>query len=118
VRMILTLPKVGTWSPPRLPQLQSSIAKVKTPRLEVFFIPLERSRSVNVENGLAWAIQTSTTQVMVKRKARSQTANLTPDHKKSRIDPTPGFSEGVRHTYEKLLSRATSLLQTSFQSEV
>jgi hypothetical protein len=42
VRMRLTLPKVGTWSPPGLPQLQSSIAEVKTPCLEVFFIPLER----------------------------------------------------------------------------
>jgi hypothetical protein len=42
VRMRLTLPKVGTWSPPGHPQLQSSIAEVKTPRLEVFFIPLER----------------------------------------------------------------------------
>jgi len=42
VRMRLTLPKVGTWSPPRLMQLQSSIAKVKTPHLEMFFIPLER----------------------------------------------------------------------------
>jgi len=43
VRMKLTLPKVGTWSPPGLPKLQSSIAGVKTPRREVFFISLERS---------------------------------------------------------------------------
>jgi len=42
VRMKLTLPKVGTWSPSGLPKLQSSIAKVKTPHLEVFFILLER----------------------------------------------------------------------------
>ncbi len=42
VKMRLTLPKVGTWSPPRLPQLQNSIAEVKKPCLEVFFIPLER----------------------------------------------------------------------------
>jgi hypothetical protein len=42
VRMRLTLPKVGIWSPPGLPQLQSSTAEGKTPRLEVFFIPLER----------------------------------------------------------------------------
>jgi hypothetical protein len=42
VRMRLTLSKVGAWSPPGLSQLQSSIAKVKTPCLEVFFIPLER----------------------------------------------------------------------------
>ncbi len=36
------LPKVETWSPPGLPQLQSSTAEGKTPRLEVFFIPLEK----------------------------------------------------------------------------
>jgi len=43
VRMRLAFPKVGTWSPPGLPKLQSSIAGVKTPFLEVFFIPLEIS---------------------------------------------------------------------------
>jgi hypothetical protein len=52
VRMRLALPKVRTWSPPRLLKFQSSIAEVKTPRLEMFFIPLKRSWSVNVENGL------------------------------------------------------------------
>jgi hypothetical protein len=118
VRMRLTLPKVGTWSPPGLPRLQSSIAEVKTPWLEVFFIPLERSQSVDVENGLAWAIQTFAARVMVKRRAGSQTDSLTPDHKKLGIDPTPGCAEGMRNTVGKLLRRATSLLQTSFQSEV
>jgi hypothetical protein len=59
VKMKLALPKVGTWSPPGLPKLQSSIAGVKTPHLEIFFIPFERSWNVNVENGLAWAIWTS-----------------------------------------------------------
>jgi len=53
VRMRLTLPKVGIGSLSGLPQLQSSTAEGKTPRLEVFFIPLERSSSVNVQNGLA-----------------------------------------------------------------
>jgi hypothetical protein len=43
VRMRLALPKVGTWSPPGLPKLQSSIAGVKKPCLDVFFILLERS---------------------------------------------------------------------------
>jgi len=41
--MKLALPKVGTWSPPGLPKLQSSIAGVKTPHLEVFLTLLERS---------------------------------------------------------------------------
>jgi hypothetical protein len=38
-RMTLTFPKCGLESPPRLSKTQNSIAGVKTPRLEVFFIP-------------------------------------------------------------------------------
>jgi hypothetical protein len=60
VRVRLTFPKWGLGSPPGLPKLQSSIEGVKTPRLEVFFISLENYWSVDVENGLAWAIWTST----------------------------------------------------------
>jgi hypothetical protein len=56
------------------------IAGVKTPRIGVFFISLKSFCNVNVENGLAWAIWTSTAQVMAKRKAESQIGNLTPDH--------------------------------------
>ncbi len=41
VRSPLTLPKMGLGSLPRLPKTQNSIAGVKTPRIEVFFIPLE-----------------------------------------------------------------------------
>ncbi len=50
--MTLTLLKCGLGSPPRLPKTQSLIAGVKTPRLEVFFISLERSRNVDVEMAL------------------------------------------------------------------
>jgi hypothetical protein len=59
VRLPLTLPKMGLGSPLGLesplglPKIQNSIAKVKTPRIEMFFIPLERSQNVNVQNGLA-----------------------------------------------------------------
>jgi hypothetical protein len=80
VKMKLTLPKVGTWSSPGLPKTQSLIAGVKTPRIEVFFIPFERSWIVDVQNGLAWVIWTSAAQVMVERRAGSQTGSLTPDH--------------------------------------
>jgi hypothetical protein len=55
---------------------------------------------------------------MVERRAGSQTGNLTPDHKKSGIDPIPVCAGEVRHTVGKLLRRSTSLLQTSSQSEV
>jgi hypothetical protein len=80
VRMKLTFPKVGTWSPPRLLKIQSLIAGVKTPRIEVFFISLESSWSVDVQNGLAWPFWTSTAEVMGKRRAGSQIANLIPNH--------------------------------------
>jgi hypothetical protein len=53
VRMKLTLPKVGTWSPSGLLKTQSLIAGVKTPCIEVFFISLERFWSIDVQNGLA-----------------------------------------------------------------
>ncbi len=80
VKMKLTLLKLGLRSPPGLPKLQSSIIGIKTIWIGVFFISLESYQSVNVKNDLAWAIWTSISQIMAKRKARSQTGNLTPDH--------------------------------------
>jgi hypothetical protein len=41
---------------------------------------LESYENVNVENELAWAIWTSSAQVMCKRRVGSQIGNLTPDH--------------------------------------
>jgi hypothetical protein len=41
--MKFTLPKWGLGSPPKLPKTHNSIVGVKTPHLEVFFIPLEKS---------------------------------------------------------------------------
>jgi hypothetical protein len=43
VRSPLTLSKMGLGSPSGLPKIQSTIAKVKTPCIEAFFILLERS---------------------------------------------------------------------------
>jgi hypothetical protein len=37
------LEKVGIWSPPRLPNVQSSTASGKTPRIGVFLMSFERS---------------------------------------------------------------------------
>jgi hypothetical protein len=47
---------------------------------------------------------------MVKRRAESQTVNLTPDQKKSKIDPIYLAVDNVRHTFGKLSTRATTLL--------
>jgi hypothetical protein len=37
------LEKLGTWSPPGLPNVQSSTVGPKTPRIGVFLVSLERS---------------------------------------------------------------------------
>jgi hypothetical protein len=39
---------MGLESPPGFPKIQNSIARAKTPHIEVFFIPLERSQNVDV----------------------------------------------------------------------
>jgi hypothetical protein len=54
---------------------------------------------------------------MAKRRAESQIASLTPDQKKSRIDPIYSAAEGIRHILGKLLTIATTLLWTAFRSE-
>jgi hypothetical protein len=118
VKNKLTLPKWELGSPSRLLKLQSSIARVKTPCIEAFFISLKSYQSIDVENGLVWAIWTFVAQVMAKRKAESQTGNLTPDHQKLGIDPTPRRAGEVRHAIGKLSMRAKSFLQTSPQSKV
>ncbi len=110
VRMKFTFPKWELGSPRGVSKFQSSISKVKTPCIEVFFVSLESYQSIDVENGLAWAIWTSATQGMAKRKVGSQTGNLIPDHQKLGIDPTPMRAGGVKHAIGKLSTRATSLL--------
>jgi len=90
---------------------------LKKPRIEVFLVSLERSRKVNIENGLALVIWTSAPQVMGKRRAGSQTGSLTPDHKKSGIDLFPTSELRVRHGVEKISTRATTLVQTLSRSD-
>jgi len=59
---------------------------------------------------------------MAKRRPGSRTpgspAVLTPDQKKSGIDPKYLAAENVRHTVGKISTRSTTLLQTAPQSEV
>jgi hypothetical protein len=55
---------------------------------------------------------------MAKRRAENQTASLTPDQKKSGIDPIYLFVDNVRHTIEKISMKATTLLQTALRSKV
>ncbi len=55
---------------------------------------------------------------MAKRRAKSQTASLTPDHKKLGIDLIYLAAGGVRHTIGKLLTKATTLLHTTLRSKV
>jgi hypothetical protein len=51
---------------------------------------------------------------MAKRKAESQTASLTPDQKKLGIDSIYLVVEGMGNIIEKFLTRAITLLQTTF----
>ncbi len=55
---------------------------------------------------------------MAKRRAGNQTANLTPDQKKSGIDPIYLASNNMRHIVRKLSTRAITLLQTAPRSEL
>jgi hypothetical protein len=53
---------------------------------------------------------------MGKRRAGSQIASLTPDHKKSEIDLFPTSELRLRYVVGKILTRATSLVETSLRS--
>jgi hypothetical protein len=55
---------------------------------------------------------------MAKRKVKSQTNSLTPNHKISGIDPISVHEGGMQHTVGKLLTKTITVLQTSSQSEV
>jgi hypothetical protein len=46
-------PEMGSWESFRTPKNSEFDCKVKTPHLEMLFIPLERSQNVNVKNGIA-----------------------------------------------------------------
>jgi len=85
-----TLGKSEDLESSETPECLGFDSKAQKPCIEVFLVSLERSWSVDIENGLALAIRTSVAQVMGKRRAGSQTDSLTPpDHKKSRIDLFP-----------------------------
>ncbi len=68
--------KVGDLESSGTPECLEFDNKAKTPRIEVFLGSLERSWSVDIENGLALAIYTSTARVMGKRRVGSQTGSL------------------------------------------
>ncbi len=107
--------KWGFESPLRLLKFQRLITGGQTPYMGVFFISLESYQSVDVKNGFTWAIWTSVAQVMAKKKARSQTDSRP---LKSGIDPTPVRASRMWDTVGRLLTRVTSLLETSSQLEV
>jgi hypothetical protein len=76
VRSPFTLPKMGLGNHSGLLKTHSAIAGIKTPCIGAFLVSLERSWSVDVQNGLAWAIWTFLAQVMLERKAGSQTGRV------------------------------------------
>jgi hypothetical protein len=54
---------------------------------------------------------------MGKRRAGSQTASLTPDHKKSGIDLFPTSELKVQYVVGNISMRATSLVETLLRSD-
>jgi hypothetical protein len=64
------LEKVRIWSPPGLPNVQSSTTRPKTPRIKVFLVSLKRFWSVDVENDLALVIWTSVEKSYRQKKGR------------------------------------------------
>jgi len=55
---------------------------------------------------------------MAKKRAGSEIVNLTPNHKKSEIDPIYLVARGMWHTIRKFSMRATTLLETTLRFEV
>jgi hypothetical protein len=87
-----------------IPKFSKGNCRVKTHWIEEFFISLKIYWNIDVWNGLAWPISTSETQVMAKRKAKSQIGSLTPDHQKPRIAPISSRAGGVWHIVGKILT--------------
>jgi hypothetical protein len=54
-------PENGTWESFGTPENLECNCRGQTPCIELFFISLEKSWSVDVQNGLAWAIWTFAT---------------------------------------------------------
>jgi hypothetical protein len=64
----------------RTPECLEFDSKAQNTSHGSFLVSLERSWSVDIENGLAFVIWTSVAEVMGKRRAGNQTGSLTPDH--------------------------------------
>jgi hypothetical protein len=73
-------PKNGTWESSGTLKNSERDCKGQNTLYWGFFVLLERSWTLDVQNGLVWAIWTSSAQVMVERRAGSQIASLTPNH--------------------------------------
>jgi hypothetical protein len=101
---------MGTWESSKTPKTLEFDFKDQNTSLWCVFYDIGKLLKSRCRNGFIWAIWTSATQVMAKRKAESQTGSLTLDHWKSGIDPTLVCAGGMQHTVGKLSRRATILL--------
>ncbi len=70
----------GSWNPNGFPNFQKMISGVKIHWIEKFFYIIGNLLKHRCLKWLAWPILVLITQVMAKRKARSQIANLILDH--------------------------------------
>jgi len=71
---------IKTWESFRTPKISEFHFRGQNTSYWGVFISLKSYQSIDVENGLAWAIWTFTTHIMAKRRVESEIGNLTPDH--------------------------------------
>ncbi len=90
VRSPFTFSKMGLGSPPGLSKTQSAIVGVKTPCIEVFFILLERSWSVDVQGGLTWTNLNICSTSYGRKKGRESNWQFDSRPLKVRNRPDPG----------------------------
>jgi len=118
VRMKLTLPKVGTWSPLGLPKTQSLIAGVKTPCIGGFLYSVRKVLKCRCPKWLRMSHLDICSPSYGQKKGRESNWQFDSRPLKVRNRPLLTFAEGVRYGIRKLSRRATTLVETSLPSKV
>jgi len=73
-------PEIGTWESSGTPETSKFNYRGQNTSHWGVLYSIGNYQSVDVENGLTWAILTFVAQVMVKTRAGSQTGSLIPNH--------------------------------------
>jgi hypothetical protein len=106
------------WSPGGLPKLQRAIWGVKTQWLVTFFISLEKILELRCLKWVRIAHLDIWNTSYGQKKGRESNYQFDSRTKKLGIDPIYLSADNLRHTIGKILTRATTLLQTTPRSKV